>query len=159
MTDYGRILLAAFGSFSLLVGALMSQYVGGLPPCTMCIWQRWPHLAAVLIAVFAVTLGWRYRRFLSGLGGLAALTTAAVGAFHAGVEQGWWEGPSTCTSPGLGTMSTDEAFAHMMEAPLVRCDDIVWQFGLTLAGWNAAISALLAGLWFWAVCQPFNPAR
>lgn len=159
MTDYGRILLACFGSFVLLGGALVSQYVGGLAPCPMCLWQRWPHLAALLIGLIAITVGWRFRRFLSGLGGVAALCTAAIGLFHAGVEQGFWEGPSTCTSADLGSLSTDEAFAQMMQAPLVRCDDIVWQFGLTLAGWNAVLSAGLAGLWFWTVYQPFNPEK
>ncbi|MEM6933403.1 MAG: disulfide bond formation protein B [Pseudomonadota bacterium] len=159
MTDYGRILLAAFGSFALLAGALFSQYFGGLPPCPMCIWQRWPHIVAVLVGLIAITIGWRYRQVLSAIGGFAALATSAIGVFHAGVEQGWWEGPSGCSAPALGSLSTDEAFAQMMETPLVRCDEIVWQFGLTLAGWNAAISAMLAGLWFWTVYQPFDPAR
>ncbi|MBY8978099.1 disulfide bond formation protein B [Rhodobacteraceae bacterium NNCM2] len=159
MTDYGRILLASFGSFALLAGALISQYIGGLAPCPMCLWQRWPHLAAVVIGVIAMTIGWRYRRFLSLLGGLAALATAAIGFFHAGVEQKWWEGPSTCTSAAIGSLSTDEAFARMMQAPMVRCDDIAWQFGLTLAGWNGVFSLILAGLWFWTVYQPFDPER
>lgn len=159
MTDYGRILLASFGSFLLLAGALGFQYIGGLAPCPMCLWQRWPHLAAVIIGLVAITIGWRYRRFLAALGGVAALATAAIGVFHAGVERHWWEGPSTCTSAGIGTLSTDEAFKRMMEAPLVRCDEIVWQFGLTMAGWNAVFSLMFAGLWFWTVYQPFDPER
>ena len=154
MTDYGRILLASAGSFLLLAGALASQYVGGLAPCPMCIWQRWPHLAAVAIGAVAVTIGWRRRRALAGLGATAALVTAGIGAFHAGVEQGWWQGPGVCASGDSASLSTEEAFARMMSAPLVRCDEIVWQFGLTLAGWNAVISFGLAALWLWTACRP-----
>ncbi|MEM0943927.1 MAG: disulfide bond formation protein B, partial [Pseudomonadota bacterium] len=109
MTDYGRIFLAGLGSALLLIGALGSQYLGGLAPCPMCIWQRWPHLAAIALAVVAVTIGWRYRRALAGLGGLAALATAGIGLFHAGVEQKWWEGPSTCTAGDLTELTPSQA--------------------------------------------------
>ncbi|MEM9099666.1 MAG: disulfide bond formation protein B [Pseudomonadota bacterium] len=156
MTDYGRILLASLGSFLLLGGALFSQFVGGLPPCQMCIWQRWPHLAAIVIGLVAITIGWRFRGVLAIFGGIAASATAAIGFFHAGVEQGWWEGPSTCSAGDVSQMSTEEAFAQMLQTPLVRCDEILWQFGLSLAGWNGVISLGLAGLWFWTVYQPFS---
>lgn len=159
MTDYGRILLASAGSFLLLAGALASQYVGGLAPCPMCIQQRWPHLAAVAIGLIASTIGWRHRRILAGLGGIAALATAGLGAFHAGVEQGWWRGPDACTGGLLASLTTEEAFAQMMQAPLARCDEIAWRFGLTLAGWNAVISLGLAALWFWTVFRPFAPPQ
>ncbi|MEM0923363.1 MAG: disulfide bond formation protein B [Pseudomonadota bacterium] len=157
MTDYGRILLAGAGSAVLLIGALISQYIGGLAPCPMCIWQRWPHLAAVILALIAVTIGWRFRRAFSGLGGLAALATAGIGLFHAGVEQRWWSGPGTCSAPDHGRLSTEELLAAIETAPLVRCDEIVWQFGLTLAGWNAVMSLGLAALWAWTAYLPSMP--
>ncbi|MEM7507471.1 MAG: disulfide bond formation protein B [Pseudomonadota bacterium] len=151
MTDYGRILLAGFGSALILAAAFAFQYLGGLAPCPMCLWQRWPHLAAALIAIVAITIGWRFRRFLAGLGGVAALITAAIGAFHAGVEQKWWEGPSTCSAPDQSKLSAAELLSALQNTPVVRCDEIVWQMGLTMAGWNAVISLCLAGLWFWPV--------
>lgn len=154
MTDYGRILLAGFGSALILAGALLFQYVGGLAPCPMCLWQRWPHLAAVLIAIIAVTIGWRFRRVLAGFGGAAALATSVIGAFHAGVEQKWWEGPSTCTAPDRSELSAAELLTALQTTSVVRCDEIVWQWGLSMAGWNALISLSLAGLWFWTVTHP-----
>ena len=76
------------------------------------------------------------------------MITAGIGFFHAGVEQGWWEGPSTCTSGDIGGLSTEELMNQIMAAPLVRCDEIPWEmFGLSMAGWNAAISAVLVLLW------------
>jgi disulfide bond formation protein DsbB len=35
-----------------------------------------------------------------------------------------------------------------MSAPLVRCDEVVWDLlGLSMASWNAIISLALAALW------------
>ena len=79
---------------------------------------------------------------------LAALITGLIGVYHAGVEQGWWEGPSSCTSGDISGLSTDELLNQIMNAPLVRCDEIPWQMlGLSMAGWNAVISLALAVIW------------
>lgn len=148
MTAYGRILLAGAGSAALVLGALAFQFLGGLPPCPMCIWQRWPHVVAVMIALLAVTVLWRQRRWLAALGALTMLVSAGLGAFHAGVEWNWWEGPTTCTSGDITQLSADELMAQILGAPLVRCDEIVWEFlGLTMAGWNAIFSLGFAALW------------
>jgi len=148
MTAYGRILLAMTGSALLLLGAFGFQVIGGLAPCPLCIWQRWPHAVAIVIGALAITVLWRQRRWLAVGGTVAMLVGAGIGVFHAGVEQGWWEGPTTCTSASPQGLSTDELMARIMEAPLVRCDDIAWSFlGLSMAAWNALISLGLAGLW------------
>lgn len=145
MTQRFMILIAAGGSLALLLGAWAFQHLGGLAPCTMCIWQRWPHGAALGIGVLALLLGLRW---LPWLGALAALTTAGIGLYHVGVEQGWWEGPGTCTAGDVGNISAEDLLAQIMEAPLVRCDEIAWSFaGLSMAGWNAVISLGLAVVW------------
>lgn len=148
MTRSRLILLAAGGSAALLLGALGFQYLGGLPPCKLCIWQRWPHLAAVILGLGAL---YPAMRWVPWAGALAALTTAGVGVYHAGVEQGWWEGPDTCTSGSVDGLSTGDLMNRILTAPLVRCDEIPWEFlGLSLAGWNAVIAFGLAGLWVMA---------
>ncbi|WP_170549033.1 disulfide bond formation protein B [Ruegeria atlantica] len=140
------ILIATAGSAALLLGAWGFQYLGGLAPCKMCIWQRYPHGAAVLIGAMALALP--RATLLPLLGALAALTTAAIGLFHAGVEQKWWEGPSSCTSGDIGGLSTEDLMEQIMSAPLVRCDDIPWQMlGLSMAGWNAVLSGVLVLVW------------
>ncbi len=148
MTKQQLLVLAALGSAAMLAAAFGFQYIGDLPPCKMCIWQRWPHGAAVAIGLIGALV---YHRGLALLGALAALTTAAIGLYHAGVEQDWWEGPSTCTAQPLGEMSAAEALAKILEAPVVRCDDIPWElFGLSMAGWNAVVSLGLALIWLLA---------
>ena len=95
MTRNQLILLAAGGSAALMLAALGFQYLGGLPPCKLCYWQRYPHVAAVVIGALALAIK---SRIMPLLGAGAALATSGVGLYHSGVEQGWWKGPSTCTS-------------------------------------------------------------
>jgi disulfide bond formation protein DsbB len=139
------IILASAGSAALLLGAFGFQYIGEMAPCKLCIWQRYPHGAAVVIGAVALAFP---LLILPYLGALAALATAGVGAYHTGVERGWWEGPSTCTSGPIGNLSADELMQQIMSAPLVRCDDVPWEMlGLSMASWNAVASSVLALLW------------
>ncbi|WP_238991825.1 disulfide bond formation protein B [Gemmobacter caeruleus] len=144
-----QIAIAAAGSAGLLLGALAFQYLGGLAPCQLCIWQRWPHLAAVLIGVVAVTFG---ARGLAVLGGLAALTSAGIGVFHVGVEQGWWAGLQSCTAGSISGISASDLLNPAVDvAQVVRCDAIAWSLmGISMAGWNVIASVILAAIWFTA---------
>jgi len=143
------ILVAAGGSAALLLGAFAFQYLGGMPPCKLCIWQRWPHGAAIVIGTLAL---WMPGRALPALGALAALTTAGVGLYHTGVERGWWEGPTTCTSGPIGGLSPEQLMEQIMAAPMVRCDEVPWEmFTLSMASWNAIAALGLALLWLWAM--------
>ncbi|MDX2485095.1 MAG: disulfide bond formation protein B [Pseudodonghicola sp.] len=145
MTRTVLILIAAGGSVALLLGALAFQYIGGMPPCDLCILQRWPHLAAAGIGVVALAVP---GRVLPLLGALAALTTAALGLYHTGVERGWWEGPTTCTSGPVTGLTPDQLMEQIMSAPLVRCDEVAWELlGLSMASWNAIAALVLAGVW------------
>ncbi|WP_426265692.1 disulfide bond formation protein B [Sphingomonas sp. LHG3443-2] len=133
---------------ALLLGALGSQHLGGLNPCEMCFWQRWPHLVAVVLAGLSLALS-RAARPLTLLAALAIAASGALGLFHAGVEQGWWEGLTTCSTVATGA-TPDELLKSIMATPLIRCDQIQWTFlGLSLAAWNAVISLLTAGAILW----------
>jgi disulfide bond formation protein DsbB len=145
MTRTSLTLLATAGSILLLGGAFLFQALGW-QPCAMCLWQRWPHAAAILIGALALAFP---IRLLQWLGALAAATTAGIGLYHTGVEQKWWLGPTSCTSAGggLGDLSGDQLLS--LEAPaLVLCDQFTPFFlGLSMANWNAILSALLVLLW------------
>jgi disulfide bond formation protein DsbB len=130
-------LLALLVPTGLLGGALFSQYVGGLYPCEMCYWQRWPHAAAILLAIgaFLTASNPPRSRMLVMLAALAVAISGAIGVFHAGVEIGWWEGITQCTATGATSLQ------DIMKVPLVRCDQVQWEFlGISMAGWNAIIS-------------------
>ena len=137
-------LLALLVPAGLLGGALGSQYLGGLHPCEMCYWQRWPHAAAMVLAAAAFVLPAR-ARLLTALAALAIAISGAIGVFHAGVELGWWEGLTQCTAGGALSLE------DLMNVPLVRCDEVQWSWlGISMAGWNAILSlgsaAVIAGL-------------
>lgn len=138
--------IAAFAVPLLLYGgALVSQYGFGLHPCEMCYWQRWPHQAAMVLAALALLLRRNdgAMRLLTILAALAIAVSGAIGIFHAGVEYGWWEGLTTCSTTASGPISLDD----IMAAPITRCDVPQWTLaGISLAGFNAIFS--LAGAAF-----------
>ena len=143
------ILLAAAGSAALLAGAFAFQYIGGLAPCHLCLLQRYPHGAAVAIGALALLIpGTLFGRMLPWAGALAALTTAAYGAYHTGVERHWWAGPDTCTSGPIGQLSAKDLLAQIQAAPVVQCDQVAWQmFGLSMASWNMLAALILVAIW------------
>jgi disulfide bond formation protein DsbB len=152
MTPFRKtVLLVAGGSAVLLLGAFFFQMLG-YPPCDLCLWQRWPHTAAIAVGGLTLLTGLRW---LPWAGALAAATSGAIGIYHSGVEQGWWLGPTTCTSGGALTGSTEDLLGQIIAAPLVRCDDIAWIFaGLSMASWNAILSFALAAIWVAAARKP-----
>jgi disulfide bond formation protein DsbB len=134
-------LIAILTPVLLLGGAIGSQYLGGLYPCEMCYWQRWPHLFAIAFALIAIGLRGRpgMSRAAVILAALAIGVSGGIGVFHAGVEYQWWEGLTACSTSSAGSgMSTLDA---IMATPIVRCDVPQWTlWGISLAGFNAIFS-------------------
>lgn len=153
--------LALLVPVALLAGALGSQYIGGLHPCEMCYWQRWPHYAAAALAIGSFALrGQPDRgRSLVWLAGLAILTSGVIGVYHAGVELGVFEGVTACTASIAGGSSAD-MLANIMATPLIRCDQVQWSFlGISMAGWNALISISSALVILWLSLRRPRPAN
>lgn len=151
MTRVQLIILAAFGSAALLAGAFTFQAFG-YAPCHLCLLQRWPHAAAVLIGVLALAVGWR---FLPWLGAAAALTTAALGLYHTGVERQWWQGPTTCTSGSTVGVDPKDLLNQILAAPIVKCDVAAWDLlGISMASWNMLASLVLVFVWIAAARKP-----
>lgn len=148
MTRNLMIFIAAGGSAGLLGGAFVFQLLG-YAPCAMCLWQRWPHAAAILIGILALKI---QGKFLPGLGALAAASTGSIGFYHMGVERDWWEGPSSCTGGGL-LDGLDGASLLAVEGPrVIMCDEVSWEmFGLSMATWNSFFSFCLMICWLIAV--------
>lgn len=120
----------------LLGGAYVSEHVFGLFPCEMCWWQRYPHFAAVGLALLSTVLS--PSRVWIALAALAILVSGLIGGFHAGVEYGWWEGVTACS-----TVQSEggNALDAIMNAPVIRCDRAPWTFaGISLAGFNFLLS-------------------
>jgi disulfide bond formation protein DsbB len=129
--------LALLVPAALLAGAWGFQLIGHLYPCEMCHWQRWPHYAALPLALLAFVPGMPQRPLIA-LAALAIAVSGAIGVAHAGVEYHWWQGFTPCTST---FSSGGDTLTAIMNAPVVRCDAPQWTFaGISLAGFNAIVS-------------------
>ncbi|HEX9965388.1 MAG TPA: disulfide bond formation protein B [Allosphingosinicella sp.] len=144
--DKARAIAIAFPA-ALLAGAYGSEIWGGLYPCEMCWWQRYAHFAALglaLLSLLLVKAPDRGRSFV-WLAALAILTSGGIGAYHAGVEAGVFEGFTTCSSTGTAGLSSEDMLKEIMAKPIIRCDEIQFSLlGISMAGWNAILSILAA---------------
>jgi disulfide bond formation protein DsbB len=138
---------------ALILGALAFEHLGGLPPCEMCLWQRWALVAAMALAAVAAVV----RRGVMQLPLLlascvAVLASAGIALLHLGVEQDWWEGPTRCAA--LGPSGGSDFVSDLLATPLVRCDQVPWHlFGISLAGYNLLLSFLCAAVMTWLVLR------
>ena len=130
-----------------ILTALAFEHLGGYAPCPLCLEERYAYYFAVPVSAAAILFAWRrttgVARILLVLIALAFLANAAVGIYHAGVEWKWWPGPTECT----GAFELKWGEGGIVDTPVVRCDEASWRFlGLSFAGWNAVVSAFLAGI-------------
>ena len=138
-------------SLATLLGAWFFQYVLGYLPCHLCLEQRIPYYIIIPLSLLvALAARMRMPRALvaSGLAilGLAALCGAALGAYHAGIEWGFWPGPSDCTGSLWDLKSGGSSLDQLDSIHVVPCDKAAWRFlGISLAGYNTLISLLMAG--------------
>lgn len=150
MATLDRVVLAVLlASVGVLTTAFGFQYLGGLRPCPLCIAQRWPYAAAIVLSGFALSVVRHDRRaaaLLLGACGILFLAGAGIALHHAGVEQHWWQGSAECTAPaGGGALTLQQMTARLLATPVVRCDEIPWSFlGLSMAAWNVPVSSALA---------------
>ena len=142
--------LAVFaGGTATLLGAWYFQYVLKYAPCPLCLEQRVPYYIVIplslLIAIAAIVRAPRVVIVVGLLAIVAAmLVSAGLGTYHAGVEWGFWPGPTDCSGP-ISNFSSKALLSQLQTIRVVRCDEAAWRlFGLSLAGYNALISLALA---------------
>lgn len=144
--------LAAGLAAATIAGAWIFEYFG-YAPCELCLQQRWAYYIGVpLAAAAAVVCSVRPRpgAWLLALAGVVFVGSAIFGAWHAGVEWGFWPGPAGCSGAASQKAADMNDFLRQMQGTkLVRCDEVAIRiFGLSLAGWNAVVSLAIAGLAF-----------
>ena len=140
------VTLLLLASAAIVGSALLSQYVGGLQPCELCLYERWPYYAAIVATAVALLSGGdRAMRAIIALCALLFTASAVLAFYHVGVEQHWFAGPSACTGSVTGATSIEALKAQLLARQPVSCDTPSWLlFGVSLAGWNLVASVLLA---------------
>lgn len=117
-------LLAALAAGLALGIALASERWGGLVPCALCLWERWPYRVAIVLGFVGAALPDRLARWVLWLLILTGLVGAALGAVHVGVEWNFWPSPlPECVAPDLGGLSLSERLARMPARPAKPCDE------------------------------------
>ncbi|MGD9839917.1 MAG: disulfide bond formation protein B [Afipia sp.] len=142
-----------------LAGAWFFQLVLDIRPCPLCLEQRYAYYLAIPLAAlvaFAASRGASRRLLVAGLAilALALLANAGLGVYHAGVEWGFWQGPTDCSGPIVDFGSTGNLLDGLNKVKVIRCDEVQWRFlGLSLAGYNVLISLALAAVAAWGIAK------
>ncbi len=150
---FAGFVLAA--SAVVLGTALLSQYWGGLAPCELCLMQRWPWAAAIVISLVVVLVGERAGlAWVALLLGLVFAISVVMAFYHVGVEQHWFAGPTACTAREGGAMTLEQMKQQILGTAPVLCDRPAWTlFGVSLAGWNLLASLIMTGCCIAALLQ------
>jgi disulfide bond formation protein DsbB len=137
--------LIFLASAAIVGAALGSQYLGGLQPCELCLAERWPYYAAIVVALLALGLRGRwYRQPAMWLIVLLFAASTCLGAYHVAIEQHWIAGPTACTGGIGGASSPDQLLKMLQSRQPVQCDVVQWSiFGVSLAGLNLIASLVL----------------
>lgn len=134
--------LALIVPLLMLGGAYAFEFIGGLHPCEMCWWQRYAHMAAVPLALIAYATRGKacVSALFTGLAGIGIGIGGGIGLFHAGVEYGWWQGLTACSTSPVGGNPAD-ILNQIMATPITRCDVAPWTLlGISMAGYNGLLS-------------------
>lgn len=140
-------LAVALGAAATIGGALVFQHVLGYQPCKLCLTQRDPYYVAIALGLAAALLPPRWARAALWILALIFVVSAGLGAYHSGVEWGFWAGPSDCGGgSGASAGNVGDFLNQLQKTRVVSCTEAAWRFlGLSLAGWNVLISLGLAG--------------
>ena len=142
----------AVAAAATIAGAWFFELVLDVRPCPLCLEQRYAYYLAIPLAALLALAAVRGAPRAMLVGGFAVLAVAllanaGLGAYHAGVEWGFWRGPTDCSGPIVDFGNGGSLLDTLNKVKVIRCDEVQWRFlGLSLAGYNVLISLALAGL-------------
>lgn len=141
-------LIVFSGALFLLLAALAFEHLWGLAPCELCLPQRGPPMAAIVLGGWALAcapLAPAAARVALGAAAAVLLVGVVLASYHVGVQEHWWAGPAACTGSGGFAGSAADLATSLKTTQIVRCDEAAWRmFGISLPGYNALISTALA---------------
>ncbi len=150
-------LLVFIGMIAVIASVLAFEHLGGYIPCALCLKQREPYYAGIPVALIAlIGVQWNWPKLLVRaafvIAGLFVLYSLALAAYHSGVEWAWWVGPSECAASGgsgEATASAENLLSQLSLSKPPSCNEAAGRFlGLSFAGWNVVVSAVIAFMAF-----------
>ena len=144
-TYLNHIYLGAI-SLSMILFVLISEYVFGFAPCSLCLIQRYPHMLVAITSVWLIFFR-THNFFLYPVNTLVMALSIILASYHVGVEQSIFQGPQSCSSSNLSLVSEKSAetlLKEILNTSVVRCNEVIWSFmGLSMATWNLILSVAL----------------
>ena len=144
-TYFNHISLGAI-SFSMILFALISEYVFGFAPCSLCLIQRYPHILVAVTSVWLIFFR-THNVFLYPVNTLVMALSIILASYHVGVEQSIFQGPQSCSSSNLSLVrekSAEALLKEILNTSVIRCNEVTWFFmGLSMATWNLILSIAL----------------
>ncbi len=133
-------------SFSMILFALISEYVFGFAPCSLCLIQRYPHILVAVTSVWLIFFR-THNVFLYPVNTLVMALSIILASYHVGVEQSIFQGPQSCSSSNLSLVrekSAEALLKEILNTSVIRCNEVTWSFmGLSMATWNLILSIAL----------------
>lgn len=146
-------------AWATIAAAWGFELIGGYVPCALCLQERIPYYIGIPIALLAVITSYLASpawlpRLLLVAAALVFAYDAYLGIYHAGAEWGFWPGPADCAAGAApATTTATDILSQLERLRIVSCTEASWRFpagwGLSFAGWNAAISVLLVAVALW----------
>ena len=137
--------ILAFSILSLSI-AYFIQYVLGHKPCNLCIIERIPYIAAIILISLIFILN-RYQKIISSLILIFFIFGAVVSFYHFGIEQGFFSESLVCDLGNSQPLNKEELLNQLKKTEIVSCKDVTFRFlGLSLATINTVISLILSGI-------------
>ena len=137
--------ILAFSILSLSI-AYFIQYVLGHKPCNLCIIERIPYIAAIILISLIFILN-RYQKIISSLILILFIFGVIVSFYHFGIEQGFFNESLVCDLGNSRSLNKEELLNQLKKIEIVSCKDVTYRFlGLSLATINTVISLILSGI-------------
>jgi len=155
----------AIGGTATILGAWFFQYALGYQPCPLCLEQRYAFYFGIPLAIMVVLgerVGASRKVLLLALFAIMAgmIWNTGLSTYHAGVEWKFWPGPRDCSGTLEGLSSPGSLLNDLQSIHIPRCDDAAWRFlGISLAGYDALISAALATIAGWGLWTALRRPR
>ena len=134
-------------TFSLLFVFIL-QYEYGILPCKICIWQRWPHIFNILIALIIISSS-SIPNYIMVLGLINMFLAFILALYHYGLEQNLWDNVFSCSGEiKFNDLSTEEILKNLNNTPIKTCEIEAWNFlNLSLTGWNMILTIFISLIW------------
>ena len=135
--------ILAFSILSLSI-AYFIQYVLGHKPCNLCIIERVPYIAAIILISLVFIMN-KYQKIISSLILIFFIFGSIVSFYHFGIEQGFFSESLVCDLGNSQPINKEELLNQLKKAEIVSCKDVTFRFlGLSLATINTIISLILS---------------